>query len=326
MKKIKKNKHLKIFKNRRYKLTKKKIMIDKLYKNLCRICEAKCNQDLKKYCTIKIGGVGKYICFPKSIRQVKKLVTFLNCHKIKYYIIGNGSNIVFEDTGYRGVLISLKNLKKIYANNTKLFAYAGANLFSLNNFCSKNSLCGLEFSYGIPASVGGAVFMNAGAFGKEMSDVIECVWVLLDGRVKKLFKNQLGFGYRHSEFMKNGKYNNAVILKACFKLKKGVNQEIQLLQKQIFAKRMQAQPYGTLNCGSVFKKVQNDGAGKIIDKMGLKGVTIGDIQISPKHANFFVNLKRATSADLHQTINKVKEQALEDLGINLPEEIIFVGD
>ena len=199
-------------------------------------------------------------------------------------------------------------------------------MFFLNNFCLQNNLAGLEFSYGIPASVGGAVFMNAGAFGKEMADVVKSVWVLDKNRIKKLSPKRLSYSYRHSAFMKGGKYQNAIILKAELKLKYGESQKIKETQQEILNKRLQSQPYGTKNAGSIFKKIGENGAGKTIDKMGLKSVTIGDIQISPKHANFFVNLNNAKSIDLHNAIDFTKNKAKAKMGINLQEEIIFVGD
>lgn len=313
---------------KRYKIVNgiKKHKNNNLFKSLCRICQTKQNQDLKTYCTIGIGGVGKYVCFPKSVGQVKKLVNFLNKKDIKFFILGNGSNVVFEDSGYSGVLICLTKLNKIYFREQKLTAYSGVNLFVLNNFCLQKSLTGFEFSYGIPASVGGAVFMNAGAFGKEMADVVKSVWVLDKNRIKKLCVKQLDYSYRHSAFMKGGKYQNAIILKAELKLKSGESEKIKETQQEILNKRLQSQPYGTKNAGSIFKKIGENGAGKIIDKMGLKSVTIGDIQISPVHANFFVNLGKATSLDLHSTIRFVKNKVKNEMGEILQEEIIFVGD
>lgn len=296
---------------------------DKIFWGLCKICPTKKNVSLKDYCTIKIGGVGKYICFPKSFGQVKNLIKFIRKKKIKFFVVGNGSNVVFEDVGFSGILINMKLLNKIYSKSTPVTAFAGVNLFSLNKFCEEHCFGGIEFTYGIPATIGGAIFMNCGAFGGEIADVVKNVWVLENNKIKKYHNEELDFAYRHSIFMKK---KNIVILKASFELFFSDKKLIRSLQKSFFDQRLQSQPYGTFNCGSVFKKLPDCGAGKIIDKLGLKGVTIGDIQISPKHANFFVNTKHAISKDLHKAIDYTKNLVYNNLGITLVEEIIFVGD
>lgn len=299
------------------------------YRILSKICKTRKNVNLKDYCSIKIGGVGKYVCFPKTVRQVKKLIKFLSITKIKYYILGNGTNIIFKDSGYSGVLICLKNMNRINLKNGKVSAYAGANLFYLNQICAKAGYSGLEFSYGIPGTIGGAVCMNAGAFGGEIKDIVKYVWVLKNGKVQKLSKKDLNFGYRTS-VLQNSKM---IVLKVQLQLKQtfdkqNVTQNDQILQKmqQIMQKRLQTQPYGTLNAGSIFKKTRNESAGKYIDKLGLKGVKIEHIQISQIHANFFINLGNATSENLHKVINLTKEKVKKEFGIILEQEVIFVGD
>jgi UDP-N-acetylmuramate dehydrogenase len=294
---------------------------DLLYKKLRKICKTKTNVSLKDYCSIRIGGIGKYVCFVNTIRQTKKLLEFLTKNKIKYFVLGNGSNTVFEDCGFGGVIISTRRLNRLYNKGGFVTAFAGVNLFSLNNFCAKKMLSGLEFSYGIPASVGGALVMNAGAYGGEMQQVVDSALILRGGKVKRLSKKDMDLRYRQSIFLQT----KDIILKVVFKLIKGDECSIRQKQQEIFRQRIASQPYQTLNSGSVFKRA-GDGAGKIIDKMGLKGVTIGDIQISPKHANFFVNLKNATSQNLHDAIELAKQKAFAELGIKLEQEIIFVGD
>ena len=294
----------------------------KLFKKLCKICKCKRNENLSQYCSISVGGIAKYVCFPKSVRQVKKLVCFLSKNRIKYYILGNGTNTVFEDGGFNGVIICLKKLNKVFVNGNIIRAYAGASLFYVNQLCAKNALKGLEFSYGIPASVGGAITMNAGAFGGEMKEVVKSVLALQNGHVKRLTNQQMKFSYRHTCVQSS----NLIVLRVCFKLSFGAKEEIEKKQKEIMQKRMASQPYGTFNAGSIFKRTENESAGKYIDKLGLKGVTIGNIQISHVHANFFINLGGATSADLHKAISFAKQKVLLEYGINLNEEVIFVGD
>ncbi|MBE7075203.1 MAG: UDP-N-acetylmuramate dehydrogenase [Clostridiales bacterium] len=298
-------------------------MKNKIYFKIKKYCYVQKNVNLKSLCSIKIGGVGALVCYPKSIRQVQGLINYLNKNKIKFFILGNGTNVVFDDNGFKGVIICLKKLNKIsYKKNQTVIAYSGVNLFALNSICYRFGLGGLEFSYGIPGSIGGAIKMNAGAYGKEFCQVVKNVWLLKNNKIKKCRSKQMGFGYRQCKNVKNGD----IVLKVEFNLYKESSKKIKELQNEIFLKRLQSQPYGTLNSGSVFKKVQDESAGKYIDKLGLKGVKIGDIQISPKHANFFINLGNATSQHLHSAINAVKYEVKQKLGLDLKEEIIFVGD
>lgn len=293
-----------------------------ILKVLSKICSCKRNQKLKDYCSIKIGGVAKFICFPKTIRQLKKLVAFLNKNNIRFFVLGNGTNVVFSSNGFNGVIICLKKLNKIFVKKNKVSAFCGASLFYLNQLCENNGLSGLEFSYGIPATVGGAVVMNAGAFGGEMKDIIQSVLVLQNNRVKLLKKEQICFSHRKTSLQNK----NIIVLKATFSLKKANNLEIKQKQQLFFKKRLNSQPYGTNNAGSVFKRVNGESAGKYIDKLGLKGVTIGGIEISSKHANFFVNKNGATSQDYLNAISFVKQSVKKEFCLNLEEEIIYVGE
>ena len=292
----------------------------KIYNKLSKICKTEQNVNLKNLCSMHVGGIGKYICYPSTIKQVKKLIRYLTKHKIQHYIIGNGTNIIFEDSGYNGVLVSLKNLNEIKIKDNTLICLAGANLFAVNIFCRKNNLSGLEWSYGIPASVGGAVYMNAGAYGSEMKDVIKYVWALNKGKIVKYKLEQMNFSYRNSIFQQNSN----IILKVEFLLNKDGSKNIEERQNNYFNQRKALQPYGTYNCGSVFKKTVDGSAGKTIDKLGLKNVKIGQIQISQKHANFFVNLGNGTSKDLRNLIDQTKQIVKDKTGLELEEEVIFV--
>ena len=293
-----------------------------IYKKISKICNWEKNQDLKQYCSIKIGGSADYICFPKSVRQVKKLVCFLTKLKIKYFIIGNGTNLIFSSKGYNGVIICLKILNRILIKDNTLTCYAGASLFYVNQICEKIGLSGLEFSYGIPGTVGGATVMNCGAFNGEMKDVIKSVLVLKGNKISYLKKEQINFSYRKTSLLNNG----YVVLKATFKLKKEQSEIIKQRQQEILSKRINSQPYGTLNAGSVFKRKNGESAGKYIDKLGLKGVKIGDVEISTKHANFFINKNNATSDDVANAVSFVKEKVKNEFNLSLEEEIIFVGE
>lgn len=291
-----------------------------LEKELKSICKTQTNVDLKKLCSIKIGGVGKYVCYPHSILSLKQLILYLKKNELQYYVLGNGTNIVFEDGEINAVFISLRKLNKIEIKNNSVMAYAGVSLGQLCNRLEKSSLTGLEWAFGIPGSVGGAVAMNAGAFGCEISQFIESIWVLENGKIKKHLPYEMDFSYRYS----NLQSSNIIVVKVCFILKNGYFEEIKRKQMEFLNKRMLSQPYGTFNCGSVFKRVNNESAGKVIDKLGLKGAKIGDIQISSKHANFFINMGNATFNDFLNAVKLVKEQAKQSFDIDLQEEVKYI--
>lgn len=292
-----------------------------IFNDLNKICFCKKDVNLRTLCSIHIGGVGAYVCYPKNIKQVKRLIKFLNKVHMEYYIIGNGTNIVFEDGGYSAVLICFNKMNKFNVRGNRIVASAGLNLFALNHVCKINGLTGLEWSYGIPASVGGAVYMNAGAYGHEIREFVKNVWILTSkGKINKFSNEQMKFGYRKTAI--HG--TNYIILKVEFCLKNGNSNEIGIAQKEIFDHRRNSQPYETYNAGSIFKRTCVGSAGKTIDKLGLKSVKIGEIQISDKHANFFINLGNGTSEDLHKLIDKTKQTVYQKTGTILEEEIIFV--
>lgn len=293
-----------------------------IVKIVSKICETKENVKLREYCTIRIGGVGKIACFPKNISELKKLVKFLNKKQIRYFVVGNGSNIIFEDGGVDFVLIFLKKMCRYNIKGNTITCESGLNLFALNYICAENSLGGLEWSYGIPASVGGAVAMNAGAYGGEIKDYIKYVWVLNGKKIIKYSASEMGFGYRKSNILQS----DNIIVKATFVLEYGEKEKIKEMQKMIFEKRLSTQPYNFFSAGSVFKKMNNESAGKTIDKLGLKSVKIGNIQISDIHANFFVNLGDGKSSDMHSLIEFTKSRVYDETGSILQEEVIFVGN
>ncbi len=293
-----------------------------VFDELTKICETRKNVSLKNMCSIHIGGIGKYVCFPKSINEVYCLLNYLTAINLEYYVFGNGTNIVFEDGGYNSVLICMRKMQGMRFVKNNCYVLAGTNLLELNNKLAKHGLGGMEWSYGIPGTVGGAICMNAGAFAGCMANHIKYVWVLCDGKIKRLTNKQMHFDYRSSIIQ----HSKLVVLKVLLTLEHSEKSEIKQKQNDIFNQRLNTQPYGTINAGSVFKKTNLESAGKIIDKLGLKGVKIGDIQISSKHANFFINLGNGTSEDLHNLINFVKIRAKQEKNIFLQEEIMFVGN
>lgn len=271
--------------------------------------------DLKKYCTFKIGGRGT-IVFPKNVVELKKLIR--ECQKLNknYFILGNGSNLLFSDFEINTILVSLKYFNEIrQVKKDEVFVGAGVNLFPLNIYLKNHNLSGLEWSYGIPGSIGGAIFMNAGAFGHSISENILNIKVLKCGKVENISKKNLEFSYRKSNI-------NGIILGATMKFKEGNLDEIAFLQQDYLERRKMSQPYDKFSAGSVFKRniEKNIIPAKLIDTLGLKGTRIGGAEISKKHAGFIVNNGDAKAIDVLALIEYIKYKTGEDLEL----EIIYV--
>lgn len=271
--------------------------------------------DLKKYCTFKIGGRGT-IVFPKNVVELKKLIR--ECQKLNknYFILGNGSNLLFSDFEINTILVSLKYFNEIrQVKKDEVFVGAGVNLFPLNIYLKNHNLSGLEWSYGIPGSIGGAIFMNAGAFGHSISENILNIKVLKCGKVENISKKNLEFSYRKSNI-------NGIILGATMKFKEGNLDEIAFLQQDYLERRKISQPYDKFSAGSVFKRniEKNIIPAKLIDTLGLKGTRIGGAEISKKHAGFIVNNGDAKAIDVLALIEYIKYKTGEDLEL----EIIYV--
>ena len=274
------------------------------------------NADLKNYCTFKIGARGT-ILFPKNLADLKKVIKDCENSHLPYFILGNGSNLLFPDHDLKSVLISLKKFDKIKilrstSTGAKVYVEAGTNLFSLHNFCALNSLAGLEWSYGIPASFGGLIYMNGGAYGSEIANFVLRVKVLSGGKVRWLRRKDINFQHRKSNI-------DGIILGAEIKLTNGEKNEILKLQKQYLENRKHSQPLDKPSAGSVFKRGKLLPA-KIIDKFSLKGSKIGGAEISQKHAGFIVNIGGAKSADVRALISFIKQKT----GIDFEEEIIIL--
>lgn len=257
---------------------------------------------LKDFCTFKIGGIGKIIVFPKNVLELKSVLKECKNNNLKYFILGNGSNILFPDYYFDKVIISLKNFNvvKVIRQNV-VYAESGVNLFALNKFLADNSLAGLEFSFGIPASVGGFVYMNGGAFGQEISNFVLRVKIFENGKVKWLSRKDIDFQYRHSGI-------SGIILGVELKLQSGDKKNIIKKQQENLAIRKENQPYNKFSAGSIFKRENGCIPAKIIDTMGLKGVKIGEAEISKKHAGFIVNNGDAKAIDVIALIQFIKHK------------------
>ncbi len=274
------------------------------------------NADLKNYCSFKIGGKAQCIYFPENMQQIKFLINKLNKLKKQYLILGNGTNILFSDKKLKKAIICLKKFNFLQHFNDILICSAGAGLGQVNAYCAKHNLSGLEFSFGIPASVGGAVAMNAGAFGGEICEHLIEIVVCKDGEIYS--RQLLKYSYR------KGVLNpGEVLLLVKFKLKPCKNQKIIEKQQQFLQKRIQTQPVGEFCAGSVYKRQGQIIPAKLIDEWGLKGLKIGGAQISTKHAGFIVNLANAKQSDV-LTLMQIIEWVAAKRGYCFEREIIIV--
>lgn len=297
------------------------------------------NENLKNYLSFRPeNSVCKYLlvcntenALLSTLRILKNKNTKQNYKKhtaIKHVILSNGTNTLFKDEFYDGYVIKLgKNFKKIKITSSKngeiyLTVGAGTNLFTLNHFLKLNGIGQMEWSYGIPGSVGGAIIMNAGAFGGEMADIVEKVKIVKNGRIE--FVKDFWFDYRNSSF----KQNQDIIVEAVLKLKKSTPEEIEKLQKENLAKRLQSQPHTFPSVGSVFKRIikQNEiiFPAKLIDNLGLKNVKIGGAMVSDKHAGFIVNFSNATAKDFINLTEFVKIQVKEKYNLDLTQEVEII--
>lgn len=270
------------------------------------------NIDLKKYCTYKVGGIGKVLVIPDNEQCLLKLMKYIKKNNIKYKILGNGSNLIFGD--FDGILIKLDKFNNLEINDTIIKVGAGYPLIKLATKVSKLGLSGLEFATGIPGSVGGAVYMNAGAYKTDMGYIVSEVKVITkDLEIKKLYNRDLNYHYRDSLFQ-HGEY---IILEAKIVLKKGNKNEILDIIENRKQRRLMSQPLEYPSAGSVFRNPTNDFAGRLIEDIGYKGKTVGGAMVSPKHANFIINYNNAKTEDIINLINDIKKEVKEKYKIDL---------
>lgn len=270
---------------------------------------------LSNYTTINIGGNARFFIEVFSIEQMRDVLSYVIKNKIKYFVLGNGSNVVFDNEGFDGIVIK-NSIDFISMQDEIIKVGSGFNLSALSYEVSRLDFSGLEFAFGIPATVGGAVYMNAGAFSQSISSVIEeVVFLTEDLNFQTLKKIDLNFDYRKSSFQKM----KGVIVSVTLKLiKKDGSLE---RAKKFLEKRRQSQPLNSKNCGSFFRNPINMSAGKIIHDLGLKGFSIGDAKISEIHANFIINENNATSSDIKKLINHIKKEAREKNSLDLELEV-----
>jgi len=294
--------------------------VEKIKNETSSICRL--NEPLKKHSTYRIGGPAELMIFPKNKADLIKTIQIINEDKIQLTILGSGSNVLISDKGIKGAVISLKNsLKQVKVDGNKLYAECGAMLGKIVKLAVKNNLIGLENLNGVPGTLGGALIMNAGAWGGEISENLLCVELINSkNELKKIQKNEINFSYRKSSFDKND-----ILLSAEFKLKEAEKSLINENFLKAQSGRRDTQPLDKRSAGSLFKNPKNNSAGKLIDEAGLKGFVIGDAKISDKHANFFINDGDASSEDMLNLIKKAHSTVKEKFSIDLELEVKLMG-
>ena len=279
---------------------------------------------MSKYTTYKVGGLALGIIYPKNVEKLVTLIKLLKKYKIKYKVIGNGSNLLFSDKKYEGIIIKLNCFDEIKIVDNKITVGAGYQLIRLSTLTAKKGLTGLEFASGIPGTVGGAVFMNAGAYKSDMGYVVRNVKVLTpENEIINLTNKEMNFHYRTSFLQKHPEY---ICLEVTIRLKYGKKEEIEKLIKDRRKRRLETQPLEYPSAGSVFRNPSpEEPAGKIIEEIGLKGIKKGGAEISRKHANFVVNTGGASAADIKYLIDYAKNSVKENRNIDLKVEQEFVN-
>ena len=285
------------------------------------------DEPMSRHTSLNVGGNAAALVLIKSEEQLVGVVRRLREKKINFLPAGNLTNIIVREGGYRGAILLMTGMKEINYEYTSeggdfISAQAGAALAKVVSRSATEELTGLEFCAGIPGSVGGAVWMNAGAYGKEIKDVIKAVFLLdVEGGKKTMNREAISFSYRKTLLPPD-----TIILGAQFKLEKGERAKIKKKISEIMLSRRQKHPLEFPNAGSIFKNLPGQAAGKLIEEMGMKGMNVGDAQISPKHANFIVNRGKATASDVLALIALVQANAEKEKGVNLEPEIVIIGE
>lgn len=282
------------------------------------------DEPMKKHTTFRIGGPSDYFVLPKNIEEVKGVIALCKEKEVPFYILGNGSNLLVSDDGFRGVIIQLyKNMSHIEVEGNAIRAQVGALLSKIAAEALQNGLTGFEFASGIPGTLGGAVVMNAGAYGGEMKDVLTEVTALTqDGEVKVLKKEELDLGYRTSVVGKKG----YIALEAAVELQKGNPDEIKATMDDLKERRTTKQPLEYPSAGSTFKRPEGYFAGKLIQDTGLRGFSVGGAQISEKHCGFVINKDHATAKDVAELMREVSDRVEAKFGVPLEPEVKKLGD
>jgi len=280
------------------------------------------SEPMARYTTFRIGGVADIYLEPLDKEDALALITYLRRESVSYVLMGNGSNILVSDQGIRGAVVNLEagfNYVRCEADD-KIVAGAGIKLAKFVDFCISNGYAGAEMLAGIPGTLGGAVMMNAGAYGGEISDHMLAVQLIRDNKLMTIAKQNAGFAYRTSSLQGD------VILEASFRFPSGEKENMKVTRREMMTKRNRSQPVQWGNAGSIFKNPKGDFAARLIQECGLKGTTVGGAQISELHANFIINLGQATAADVMALIQIARQSVFEKFAMELDLEIKLIGD
>lgn len=298
-----------------------------LYKELCAITGAEAvaaDEPMERHTTFRIGGPADWFVTPSCTEEVRGIIALCRQQAVPYYVIGNGSNLLVGDKGYRGVIIQVfKRMSGISTEGGRIRAQAGALLSRVAAAACSAGLTGMEFASGIPGTLGGAVRMNAGAYGGEMAQVLENAVVLTtEGEVLTLPVEQMGMGYRTSIVSRM----DYVVLEASLALHRGDPKEIRARMDDLKEKRVSKQPLEFGSAGSTFKRPEGYFAGKLIEDAGLRGFRIGDAQVSEKHCGFVINRGHATAAEVRELMDEVIRRVEENSGVRLEPEVRRIGE
>ena len=284
------------------------------------------NEPMSKHTSLKIGGNADYFGIVSSVDELKNVINLASKNNIKFYIIGNGTNLLVKDGGIRGIVIKLdfKSFKiKRSSNEIFITAESGMSLAALASVALKEEIAGVEFLSGIPGTIGGAIRMNAGAYGSEMKDIlVRSRYMTYDGKIKTLTLYEHKFEYRNSIFSSL----DGIIIDTTIKGKKGIKEEIEEKMQEYSKSRKEHQPLEYPNAGSTFKRIETKPTAKIIDECGLKGFSVGDAEVSTKHAGFIVNKGKASAKDVLELISHIKKEVKKKFNVDIELEILVLGD
>lgn len=282
------------------------------------------DEPMKKHTTFRVGGPADLLVCPKTATEIAEILKLCRAAEVPYFIIGNGSNLLVSDAGYRGVILKIfKNMNEIRIDGDRIYADAGALLSTVSRKAMEAGLAGMEFASGIPGTLGGACVMNAGAYGGEMKDILESVNVLTDqGEIRTLSVEELELGYRYSVIKDRGD----IVLEAVLHLQEGDREQIAAWMQELKEKRVEKQPLEYPSAGSTFKRPEGYFAGKLIQDAGLRGYRVGGAQVSEKHCGFVINTGDATAADVMELIRNVQDKVYERFQVRMEPEVKFLGE
>lgn len=281
------------------------------------------DEPLYKHTTFRVGGPAKLFVKVKDLESLILVIRYCRKHRIKLFVIGRGSNLLFSDKSFQGIIISLEQFNQYKINGNQVTAQCGVAMIKLAYDCAKVGLSGFEFMGGIPGNIGGGVFMNAGAYNSNIAEVLESVTILNENlELVTLSKEDMNFGYRHSIIQEHKKW---IVIEASFVLKTKTVAEVKDLLDRRKERRMASQPWNQPSAGSVFRNPEGMSAWKLIDDAGLRGYEIGGAQVSPKHSNFIVNNGYASAKDIYDLIFYVQKQVNDQFSVLLQPEVRFIN-